>query len=154
MLDLYSEFERLIAAMADRQIEYALCGGLAIAVYAQPRATVDIDLLVTDAMLPAMRLLLKDLGYEIEAGPMEFGGGATVIHRFTKVDVDGDFLSVDLLLKTPANAPAWEQIQRLQWNGQPLNVVSKDGLIFLKMMRDSEQDRADIAALRERTGER
>lgn len=153
MLDLYSEFERLIAAMADRQIEYALCGGLAIAVYAQPRATVDIDLLVTDAMLPAMRALLKDLGYEIESGPMEFGGGATVIHRFTKVDVDGDFLSVDLLLKTPANAPAWEQIQRLQWNGQPLNVVSRDGLILLKMMRDSEQDRADIAALREGTGE-
>lgn len=63
MLDLYSEFERLIAAMADRQIEYALCGD------------------------------------------------------------------------------------------QPFNVVSRDGLILLKMMRDSEQDRADIAALREATGE-
>lgn len=66
MLDLYSEFERLIAAMAERQIEYALCGGLAMAVYAQPRATVDIDLLVNDAMPPAMRLLLSGLGYEID----------------------------------------------------------------------------------------
>jgi hypothetical protein len=62
MLDRYSEYERLIAAMADRQIEYALCGGLAIAVQAQLRATIDTDLPVTEAMLPAMRLLLKELG--------------------------------------------------------------------------------------------
>jgi hypothetical protein len=84
---------------------------------------------------------------------MEFGGGATIIHRFTKVDTDRDFLSVHLLLKRSASAPAWEQIQRLQGNGYPLNVVSIDDLILLKKMRDSEQDRACISALRERTGE-
>jgi hypothetical protein len=55
MLDLYFEYERLIAAMADRQIEYALCGRLAIAVQAQLRATVDTDLPVTEAMLPAIK---------------------------------------------------------------------------------------------------
>ena len=46
MLDLYEEFRAVVTALEDRDIDYAVCGGLAVAVYTEPRATVDIDLLV------------------------------------------------------------------------------------------------------------
>ncbi|MEP6912666.1 MAG: hypothetical protein ABI923_07920 [bacterium] len=46
MFDLYYEFRKLIATLDEHQIDYALCGGIAMAIYDRPRATVDIDLLI------------------------------------------------------------------------------------------------------------
>ena len=46
MLDIYHEFERLIAALNERRIEYAVCGGLAMAIHGVPRSTIDIDVLI------------------------------------------------------------------------------------------------------------
>jgi hypothetical protein len=38
MFDLYDEFRKLIAALDKQHIDYALCGGIAMAVYDHPRA--------------------------------------------------------------------------------------------------------------------
>ena len=38
MLDLYEEFRKLIGALDERHVDYALCGGIAMAVYDYPRA--------------------------------------------------------------------------------------------------------------------
>src|SRR5205807_7362830 len=46
MFDLYEEFRRLISALDNNHIDYALCGGLAMAVYDHARATIDIDILI------------------------------------------------------------------------------------------------------------
>jgi len=40
MLDLYEELKAIISALEENGIDYALCGGLAMAVYGAPRATV------------------------------------------------------------------------------------------------------------------
>jgi hypothetical protein len=45
-LDLIAELEALVSALDAEKVEYALCGGLALAVHGYPRATKDIDLLV------------------------------------------------------------------------------------------------------------
>ena len=46
VLDLYDELKAVLSALEKAEVPYALCGGLALAVYGHPRATVDIDLLV------------------------------------------------------------------------------------------------------------
>jgi hypothetical protein len=46
MFDLYEEFKSIVSALERANIDYAVCGGLAIAVWGAPRATVDIDLLI------------------------------------------------------------------------------------------------------------
>ena len=46
MFDLYEEFKSIISALEQRGIDYAVCGGLAMAVHGLARATVDIDLLI------------------------------------------------------------------------------------------------------------
>ncbi len=46
MLDLYEELRILLGKLQESRIEYALCGGLALALYGIPRATVDIDIMV------------------------------------------------------------------------------------------------------------
>ncbi|MDQ3175891.1 MAG: hypothetical protein M3Q91_19625 [Acidobacteriota bacterium] len=45
-LDLYDELRKLIGLLDEHEIDYALCGGLAMAIHARPRSTIDIDMLI------------------------------------------------------------------------------------------------------------
>jgi hypothetical protein len=148
VLDLLEEFRGLVAALEDRGIAFAVCGGLAVAVHAHPRATVDVDLLVPADSLPAAKQAARELGYRIEAGPMVLRPGVVELERLSKPDPEtGDLLSLDLLIVTPALASVWETRQRVGWAHGTLPVVSREGLIAMKRLRGSGQDLVDIRAL-------
>jgi hypothetical protein len=150
MLDLYDEFKAIIAALNERQIDYAVCGGLAMAVYGQARATVDIDLLIAADDVERVKQAVQPLGYTIEAQPMRFAKGAIEIRRLSKLDADtGIVLSLDLLLVTPQIENAWQTRSDVEWDSGKLRVVSREGLIELKTLRGNGQDLDDIARLRE-----
>ena len=155
MLDLYDEARALVRALEEQGVEYALCGGLAMAVHGVPRATVDIDLLIAPDSLDRVKTIVRQLGYVFEAQPMSFAGGAVEIRRISKPDPEGgDVLKLDLLLVTPEIRRFWEQRELVEWEEGPLWVVSRDGLIGLKSLRDSGTDRDDIRKLREPDDER
>ena len=150
MFDLYNEFRILIAALDEHQIDYALCGGLAMAVYDRARATVDIDLLILSESLDRVLPIATKLGYEIRGKDMTFANGAIEIRRVSKIDrPSGHLLSLDLLLVTPAIQNVWNSRVEADWEDGRLFVVSRAGLIALKRMRGSPQDIADIVALQE-----
>jgi len=150
MFDLYYEFRKLIAALDKHQIDYALCGGLAMAVYNRPRATVDIDLLILSESFDLVMPFATELGYEIRGLDMTFANGAIEIRRVSKIDpVSGHVLSLDLLLVTPAIQRVWDSRVEAAWEEGMLSVVSREGLIELKRLRGSAQDIADILALQE-----
>jgi len=46
LLDLVEEFRSIVAALEAADVEFAVCGGLAVAIHAHPRATLDVDLLL------------------------------------------------------------------------------------------------------------
>lgn len=150
MFDLEVELQKVVAAFDAAAIPYALCGGLAVGVHGYPRATVDIDLLIQQEDVRAAEEAGEAIGYTFKARPMSFQGGAVEIRRISKVDPsDGETLMLDLLLVTHANRHVWETREQFAWNGRNLWVVSREGLISLKTSRASDQDRADIARLRE-----
>lgn len=130
-------------------IDYALCGGLALAVYEMPRATLDIDLMIEPNMLERVQGLAGDLGFTLAATPMEFKGGQVQIHRLTKIDpISHEVLVLDLMIVTDATRRAWESRWAADWRGGRLKIVSPEGMIALKSLRNSDQDRQDIAYLR------
>ena len=47
MADIFDEFQDLVKKLNDKEIDYAVCGGWAMAIHGTPRATVYIDLLVS-----------------------------------------------------------------------------------------------------------
>ena len=150
MLDLYDELKFLIAAFDSKYVPYALCGGLAMAVYGLTRATVDIDLLLPKENLEAAQSIAGELGYAYMAAPMSFAGGAIEIRQISKLDPDtGDLLMLDLLLVTDTLDDVWHTRQRVEWESEGLWVVSRKGLIALKKLRHSGQDVEDIAHLEE-----
>ncbi len=154
MLNLYDEFKSLIVKLDEMDIEYAVCGGLAMAVHGFPRATIDIDLLVPEESLDGALSAADQLGYTIKAMPMKFAVGKIEMRRVSKLDPEsGDALTLDLLLVTPYVREVWESRLEAQWENQKLSVVSRAGLIALKSLRKSEQDIADIKRLTEETDE-
>lgn len=148
-MDLFDEFAYLSAKLQEEGIDYALCGGLAMAVYAFPRATLDIDIMVESETLEPVKELAHGLGFDLDAGLMEFAGGAVRIHRLTKIPPGSpDPLVLDIMLVTDAVRDAWESRRPVVWERGRLSVVSPAGLIQLKSMRQSGQDADDIEKLR------
>jgi hypothetical protein len=150
MLDLYEELRTLIAALDEHKIEYALCGGIAMAIFGRPRATVDIDLLILAESLDEMIEVAKALEYTIRGLDMSFASEAIEIRRISKIDQEMGFvLSLDMLLVTPQIQKIWDSRVRADWEGGKLSVVSREGLIALKKLGGRPQDFADISTLME-----
>jgi len=148
MFDIADELRKLVMVLDEHEVDYALCGGMAMAVHGHLRMTIDIDLVVLSSALDEVFAIAEPLGYNIRGKDMSFADGAVEIRRVSKIDPeDGELLSLDLLLVTPAILDAWETRRRTDWEGGKLSVVSADGLIALKQLRGSGQDLVDINAL-------
>ena len=148
-MDLLIELQKIIEAFDDEKIDYALCGGLALAVYAKPRATLDIDIMVAPDLLDKIKQIVENLGFNIPTMPMTFKAGAVQIHRMTKIDIEsGEHLVLDLLIVTPETRLSWDSRISVDWEGGKLKVLSPKGLILLKSLRKSGQDMDDIEYLK------
>ena len=153
MIDLYDEFRRLLTVLEQKSIDYALCGGLAMAVHGSPRATIDIDLLIEPESLARLFTIATDLGYTIRGKDLQFADGAIEIRRVSKIEpTSGDLLSLDLLLVTPEILSVWQSRITADWEGGKLSVVSREGLIKMKQLRSSGQDLDDIERLQSGSG--
>lgn len=148
MLDLFDELRKLVALLNGQDVDYALCGGLAMSVHARPRSTIDIDLLILSESLEKVLAVAGTLGYNVRGKDLSFANGAIEIRRVSKIDPeDGELLSLDLLLVTSDIRGVWNTRVDAEWEGGKLTVVSKAGLIALKKLRGSGQDIDDIKAL-------
>ena len=146
MIDITDELRALVDVLDKENVDYALCGGMAMAVYGLTRTTIDIDLLIPSDALDDVLTIAKSLGYNIRGKDMSFANAE--IRRVSKIDPDdGELLSLDLLLVTPNMIESWESRIEAEWEGGKLSVVSASGLIALKRLRGSAQDLADIEAL-------
>ncbi len=146
-MDFYRELEALIEALEAAKVDYALCGGVALAIHGAPRATQDIDLLLRPSDLPALREVARGRGFTLESFPMDFASGLT-IQRFTKI-VEGQPFMLDVLLVGPAIQAVWDDRKVVPFAGGSLRVVSREGLISLKLAAARPQDIADIKRLEE-----
>ena len=69
------------------------------------------------------------------------------IRRFSKIDDSGEVLSLDLLLVTPQVEDVWETREKIDFLGNRLSVVSREGLMKMKRLAGRSQDLADIERL-------
>lgn len=129
--------------MDDRGVEYAVCGGLSMAIHGFPRATIDIDILIRPESLEDAYQIGNGLGFDIRGLDVSFKERAVEIRRISKI-IGEDVLSLDLLLVTPQIEEVWDSRQTVEFQGRVLSVVSRDGLIKMKSLASRPQDLADI----------
>jgi hypothetical protein len=149
VISLYDELKAIVGALHREDVPYALCGGIAMAVYGFVRATEDIDLLVQRADLDRIFSIASRYGYAARSQPMLFEQGNMEIQRAVKIlGPDEDPLVLDLLVVTPILQNVWETRELREWPEGTIWVVSREGLIRLKSGRASGIDLEDIARLR------
>ncbi len=146
-MNLFDELVQLCAALDRANVDYALAGGLAVAVWGVPRATKDIDLLVEPSRVDAAKAAALALGFNLAAGPIRFRDGMS-IERVSRVR-DGALLTIDFMLVDENLSAAWSSRKRLPAFGSSLSVVSRDALISMKLAAARPQDLADVEKLRE-----
>lgn len=150
MSSLFEEFVGFTETLNRELIDYAICGGWAMAIHGLPRATVDIDLLVLTEDLEKVWKAAQNLGYDVEGLPLHFQDKAIEIKRISKIDKESKRLfTLDFLLVTEALKEVWENRELIEWEDGKIWTVSREGLILLKKISGREQDLLDIKKLRE-----
>lgn len=149
MIDFLNEFKAIVTEFEASGVDYAVCGGWALALHGAVRATDDIDLVVTASSVEAAIRVARHLGFVFEAQPMMFRGGAIQIRRVSKPAPgwQDDVLVLDLLVVTPQIESVWQDRQLISASFGDFWVVSREGLLELKRISGRTRDLADIERL-------
>ncbi|HEY4183905.1 MAG TPA: nucleotidyl transferase AbiEii/AbiGii toxin family protein [Polyangia bacterium] len=147
-MDLYQELSALVSTLETRGIDYALCGGMALAIHGAPRATQDIDLLARQEDLDRIREAARGCGFVFESLPMDFASSGITIYRFTKL-IENVPLMLDVLLAEGPLAAVWQTRLTVALETGHIKVVSKQGLVTMKLAAGRPQDIADVKRLAE-----
>ena len=144
MQTLEAELRELVRLFNQKKIEYALCGGMAVAIHGYPRFTKDIDFLVPAESLERAREVAAMAGFLDESGRIPFADSD--VYRVIKTD-GTNFRILDFLVPKRLDTIAWQQRQWFDWDGLPLCTVSVDGLIEMKRAAGRDIDLIDIKRL-------
>jgi hypothetical protein len=145
---LLQEFTEFVAALNQRRLAYAVCGGWAMTIHGCPRATMDIDVMVLADDLAEAWKIAMNLGYHIEGRPLHFHDGTIEIRCISKLDAETRILfTIDFLLVTESTQQIWRDRETIEWEHGAISTVSRDGLIQLKRLSGRLQDLADIERL-------
>ena len=147
MATLLEELSQLVFAFEENGIEYAVCGGLALAIHGFARATLDIDVLIREESLESAFEIAKENSFDIHGLDISFKERAVEIRRVSKIDANGEVLSLDFLLVTQQVEDVWKGREKIDFLGSKLSVVSREGLIKMKRLAGRPQDLADIQRL-------
>ena len=145
------DFKELLSVFNSRKVRYLLIGGYAVSLHAQPRATKDLDLLVSpDASnVNALYAALAEFGAPLEGMKpkdfmepgMFFRMGAPPLMVYILPAIQGvDFES------------AWNRRMDIEIDaesGLRASVISRSDLIAAKLAAARPQDVIDVAALRQ-----
>ena len=148
-MEAYEELRNLVDALNAAEVDYALCGGLAVVVYGYARMTKDIDILVLEDDLERVKELAGACGFTIESGLIRFEVGTEQeqrIYRLLKV-IEEEILMLDLVLAGPSLADVWQDRETAEWGDRQVQIVSANGLTKMKMRAGRPQDIVDLTEL-------
>jgi predicted nucleotidyltransferase len=151
---LPEDLKQLLRAFNEHGVEYLVVGGYAVGVYAEPRATKDLDLFIRPEVKnsEAVFRALAAYGAPI-AGltPADFRDDPNAVfqigHPPARVDIlqHIDGVTFD---------EAWQQRAEISFNEIDAHVISADHLIQNKLQSGRLRDLADVEAIREANPEK
>ncbi len=150
-MNVFLEFHKIAQRLEEGKVRYALIGGIAMSFYGPLRATKDIDFLVCEEDIKAVRGAIEAEGFADNESPITFSSGLS-LHRFLKFAAGEEMpLMVDVLVANTEDHKSVVQRAvpvRLEGTGDILLAEAKD-MIWLKSARNSGQDQDDIQILKE-----
>lgn len=155
------ELEELAFALSKHQVKYLLCGGFAVSLYAVPRITADMDILLdlTEDNIQRFLSAMQDMQYT-NALPLQL---EVLVHEPTRLKfikernliaysfystLSGK-MSLDVMLDVPAPfGELWNRREtRKSSAGYTIQLIGRDDLIKMKEYAGRDRDKADIILL-------
>jgi hypothetical protein len=154
------EYLKLFENLYKEEIEYLVCGGLAVNIYGIPRMTADIDLIInfTEENIKKFEEVIKRIRYAPRL-PISLGSLLTRDSRleavknknlvaFSFYNYDNSYMELDVLIDVPfAFGDMWKDRMIRPLGNINVNLVSLDHLIALKKYSNRAQDQNDIILL-------
>ena len=143
-MDIHVELHAIVESFERNSIEYALCGGLAVAFHGYARFTEDIDILIQREDVDRVTKAVEECGFRDSSDRMPLGDNE--LYRVLKTD-GTDYLVLDLIVPGTTQADVWENRELFDWEGVPIWVVSAEGLARMKRRAGRDQDMLDLKKL-------
>ena len=146
----HRDYEEFLAACNARSVRYLIGGAHAVAFYARPRATKDIDVFVDRTRANASRVV---------AAVREFFGGASprgcsepedLMDPAVFVQLGVAPVRIDILTSfggVPSFAQAWKRRTDARYGRVPAHYLSLEDLIAEKAYWRRDQDQVDLKSL-------
>ncbi len=146
-MDLHPDFRDLLAEFARSGVSYALLGGYAVGYYAVPRATKDMDLLVSraDGNLERLAEALRRFG-----APPGVVESALVLSPSEILYMGVPPVRIDILASADGieTDAVISRAREIALGDLPVFIISLDDLVANKTASARPQDLADVAALK------
>lgn len=146
---LERDYEELLRLFNKHKVKYCIVGAFAVAFYAQPRYTKDMDILVEASLENGRKLInaLKDFGFEsLKLSPEDFTESKQIIQ------LGYEPVRIDLLTSIEGTCfeEVWKHKKRGTYGKTKVFFIGLNELINNKKALNRKQDQADIELLRER----
>ena len=150
---IIEELYRLTEAFAANRLEYAVCGGLAVAIHGRPRLTVDIDVVVAAQDIARAAEIASGVGFDDVSGwvPLPLNNlGINRLYRLNKVSGE-EFLTLDLLEANSSGNAIFSDRETFDVKGRSIQSLTRAALIAMKRASDRTKDRLDVELLHDET---
>lgn len=145
MTPLDRAIHEITAALDSVQIAYAVIGGIANAIWGEPRATIDVDVTVSvdDADLPRIVGIMGRHFRTAVSDPVAFVRQTRVLPLDT-----ADGVRIDVIFALlPFELEAIRRAKDIAIAGRTVRVVTPEDLILMKIISERPRDIADAEAI-------
>lgn len=150
------ELYRLTDAFDRCDVDYALCGGLAVAIHGRPRLTLDIDFVVPTEQMERAIATAATVGFDDPSGWISLPSSRIGIHRLYRVNKihQGEFLTLDLLEVDRSDNSVFVDQECVEVEGKQIRLLSRVSLIKMKRESNRLKDKLDVEMLSDYSDER
>jgi hypothetical protein len=140
------DFVEMLAALSEAGAEFMIVGAHAVAVYASPRATGDLDIWVNSTLDNAQRVwtALVAFGAPLDQLTLADLTSDDIVFQIgvppKRIDIITGVLGVEF-------EQAWPRRNTVELAGQSIPVIGRGDLIASKRMTGRQRDLADLADL-------
>jgi hypothetical protein len=126
-------------------VDYAIVGGIANAIWGEPRATIDVDVTVSVSE-NELETVIRAIGDQLRpavSNPLAF------VHQTRVLPLDSaDGVRVDVIFALlPFEIDAIRRAQEVSIAGRTVRVVTAEDLVLMKIISDRPRDIADAEAI-------
>lgn len=140
------DFEEFLKLLNKHKVKYCVVGAYAVGLYAEPRYTKDLDLLIEPTSENGEKILkaLKDFGFE------SLGLTAADFNKEKEIIQLGyEPVRIDLITSIDGCSfeEVWQNKRQEQYGGEKVFVIGLEDLIKSKQAANRPQDKVDLKKL-------